>query len=125
MIEITKARAVEVLAAIVDEFGEDYRYVNPDGVAAASGVECMYVHGDKPGCIAGHALHRLGVPLDAMKRIESETVCWTNMEAIGIRITDLEENYEDETNPLYAAQAAQDRGETWGEALSAARGVAS
>lgn len=125
MIEITKSRVIEVLTEIVDEFGEDHRYVNPDGVAAASGVDCMYVHGDKPGCIAGHALHRLGVPLEAMARIESETVCRTNMELIGVRITDLEDGYEDEASPLYAAQAAQDRGETWGEALSAARGVAS
>lgn len=41
---------------------------NPDKVYEAPNAlgMCLYMHGDEPGCIFGHALLRLGVPPEAI-----------------------------------------------------------
>ena len=84
----------------------DRRYEKPVG-----GRTCMYVHGDKPGCIMGQALHAEGVPLEILA--EGEGL------AVGSVLWHLEDWVtRDLSQPwvswLGHVQAGQDSGKTWG-----------
>lgn len=50
-------RVLDTLDAVVEEFGPDYKYNGTE-------IYCLYVHGDKPGCLAGQVLYRLGASLE-------------------------------------------------------------
>ncbi len=87
----------------------DRRYKKP-----VVGGNCMYVHGDKPGCIMGQALHAEGVPLDVLAECEGRSVInviwhledWITREDLNPWVT-----------WLGYVQASQDSGKTWGEAV--------
>lgn len=104
-IELTPARAIELLREVVAEFGEDYVYPYQDEEDGT----CLYVHGDQPGCIAGHVYHRAGLTLEQLKREEH-----TGADSSDFRIL-LPGNGTAVVRP---AQGAQDNGLTWGEALA-------
>lgn len=110
MITPTVEQVTATIKAVVEEFGADYVYPY-----AAAPADCRYTEYDEngptaPSCIAGHVLHRLGVPLDELRQWE------------GNNIHGLQENYINLPAGAYeglsAAQEAQDGGKTWGEALN-------
>lgn len=109
--------ALELLQRAVDEKGENFVYQRSPKAGG-----CLYVHDDVPGCIVGHVLHYLGVPLDAMSTVEGK---WINQADVtwlligcGISLT-----YK-ALRILIEAQFIQDGGRPWGDALAAARRVA-
>ncbi|PSL04165.1 hypothetical protein CLV30_106170 [Haloactinopolyspora alba] len=112
--------ALRLLEEVV-EGNEGYVYEDEDGVPADSTM-CHYVHrtegGSAPGCIVGHALHRAGVPISNLLEIEGSTIGTEQAARVGVALEGRA------VDVLSAAQAAQDVGETWGEALEHARAVA-
>lgn len=70
MITATDEQVIDVMRAVVAEVGPGFVYERP-APSDTYGDVCMYVHTDdagnpRPGCIVGHVLHRLGVPLDVL-----------------------------------------------------------
>ncbi len=125
MISITTERALELLTECVAERGEEYVYTSegdvtnryPDITPA-----CYYVHQDSdgvksPGCIAGLALHKAGVPLDVLEEHERMTAnsLLRSLRSLGIIDYD-----DDAAYALRRAQVIQDDGGTWGAALARA-----
>jgi hypothetical protein len=110
-IELSAERAIELLREVVAEYGEDHVYTTQEGQRANEGP-CLYVHGDQPGCIAGHVYHRAGLTLDQLRAQEGST-------ARGLGFIDLGVS-ADVADLLSRAQDRQDKGYTWGEALAAA-----
>lgn len=114
-------RLIHTLREVVAE-RPDYVYIAPEGMAANRyvGSGCLYVHGTgeaaTPGCGIGALLHRLGIPLDELRRHEGT--------GAGRLIYDL----LNVTGPAANAacnlcdvfQDLQDRRFTWGYALNAA-----
>lgn len=110
-------KAVALLRLVVFEKGADYVYVRPN----PDRDTCVNFHDGQPSCIVGHVLANLGVTgekaeefgiagsqgvYDAVRSINASDLPWTiNSEACLV---------------LGAAQAVQDAGGTWGEALEAA-----
>lgn len=92
-----------------------------DGLVADFGTDhhasCTYVMEDGPECIVGHVLHRLGVPLEALDRMEGD--------AFGQGDNSLWSAYvqmdEKQRHALRIAQVRQDTGSNWGTAVEAAR----
>jgi hypothetical protein len=109
MIELTLARTKELLAEAVTLKGEDYVYVNRDGEQAGHDTSCHYVHGDQPGCIVGHVLHRAGVSLADLSNYEGQ-----GAEDPASQLTDAGGEV---VRLLAFAQEHQDRGVPWGEAV--------
>lgn len=94
-----------LLVRAIEEKGADYRYQPPGGPNGA----CMYNHDDAPSCIAGHvfAYHGVRVP-DVLEGSSA----WT----VTKKLTDWSELVG---QALSNAQAKQDVGHPWGEALMA------
>jgi hypothetical protein len=117
MESLTYDRAVELAREIVAEFGEDYVYPEDhkrheygDDDNQGGNMLCVYVHEDKPSCIVGQILHKHGVSVEALKAHEfkgARTVSYATAEA-------------DEKARFFltGAQSHQDKGNTWGEALT-------
>lgn len=137
----TPRDVVEALRGAVEERGADYVYVNPQGQTAGVRDDldnlpsCFYVHGTAPGCIAGTALVRLGVPLQNLLDFEGSMASEAVEGTIPLIVEDFPTSYgakgyaaQDKINIvsriLVAAQTVQDAGGTWGEALTAAEQVA-
>ena len=100
---------ITTLRAVVAE-RPDYVYTNPFPDDAGT---CRYVHGDTPGCLVGHVLHRLGVPLEELSRHEGKNACSVAADLLdGIS--------SDASWAIEHAQFRQDLGDTWAEALKAA-----
>lgn len=101
------------LKQIVDEVGHDFVYQGPEDAR----YRCLYVHGDKPGCIAGQWLVRFGgVELDTLKK-------WEGQQAAKV-ITELEVDVtRDARGVIRCAQQEQDSDETWGDALATTRSL--
>lgn len=110
----------EVLAvanAVVEEFGANYVY--PDYMDG-----CVYVKGNKPSCLVGHVLHRLGVDLISFANEESHydgdangraiDALWVTVEEYGVSFSPLARGF------LMDIQADQDSGCTWGDAVEQA-----
>ncbi len=119
-ITVDAPRAVELRAEAVTQRGGDfvYEHHNDGGTIA-----CYYVWRGQPDCIAGNALHRAGVSIDALSTIEGCTI--TTLRAGpdagvlgGVRFS------KAAIGVLYAAQDAQDQGLSWGEALKQAQKAA-
>ena len=80
---------------------------------------CQYQHDGKPSCIVGHALHRLGVPIEALEALDDA------QEGGGVPASGLpsylpilvEEGSRSALIALGEAQEAQDDGIPWGEAV--------
>ncbi len=118
MIEVTMEDVVRVAEEVVST-QLDYVYTNPNGLAAIqqASTDCFYVHGDAPGCVVGHILHRLGVPLEDLSYYE------------GLRANSVLLDLGDEevikmpnraVSLLQCMQGEQDTGKTWGEAYFSA-----
>lgn len=110
----------EVLAvanAVVEELGADYVY--PDYMNG-----CVYVKGNKPSCLVGHVLHRLGVDLISFASEESYDgglvnecaidTLWVTTEEYGVSFSPLAQGF------LSDIQTDQDSGCTWGDAVERA-----
>lgn len=118
---------LHVAEQIVNEFGHDYVYIEPD-----DGI-CRYVYEGKPSCLVGHILVRLGarinvirVPEDAsldaggeglgvIVLLEKLTPTWSTL---GFTLT------TQAVDVLAAIQNTQDTRRTWGQALNDGRRVA-
>ncbi|MFF3363612.1 hypothetical protein [Streptomyces misionensis] len=118
MIELTLARAKELLAEAVAEKGADYVYTGPDGEQGNPdrAAECYYVHGQQPGCIVGNVLHRAGVSLADLAQYEGQAAedpveQLTKANVAAVRL-------------LISVQELQDRGTPWGEAVRQAEVLA-
>lgn len=121
---VTPAEVLSTLREVV-QGKEDYLYQAPDH-QRTGGNTCFYVHRDAvtdektPGCLVGHVLNRLGVPLSELAKCE------------GTRASIVIEHLQnEEQNPVNAyirrtldkAQQIQDNSGTWGEALREAETV--
>jgi hypothetical protein len=117
-INVTAEKVLETLREVVAE-RPDYVYEAPEGYTAATWVAGFYVHGDVPGCVVGHVLNRLGVPLEHLALVEGrdayKVADWF------LNITD-PDGAMDVEHVLSVAQSRQDRGDSWGTALEAALG---
>lgn len=138
---ITAKQALDTLEQVVADKGQDYIYPMWEGWFRVGGSErkrhvpdircfsgewqtpqgvhaefasCAYLtHDDKPSCIVGHVMHRLGVSHEVLRREEGSTcrVFGDELDRAAIEV-------------LLAAQQMQDHYHTWGEALDVARQVA-
>lgn len=114
---ITFDMALEALNAAVDEKGSDYVY---KGV----GSICTYAAFDEPSCIVGNALHRLGVSIPTLVKMDqcsfggsviTSPKVLEVLEDSGFALDD------DAVTLLSAAQSLQDDNVPWGVAVRAAR----
>ncbi|KPC89903.1 hypothetical protein ADL27_38470 [Streptomyces sp. NRRL F-6602] len=114
-IKVTADEVMSTLRAVVAE-RPDYVYARPEADNRAAA--CLYVHHDdgtaKPGCLVGTVLHRLGVPLVELEKVEGEGA----VSAVSTVAT--LEWHDAPSSALQAAQEVQDDGGTWAEALAAA-----
>lgn len=100
----------------------DYRY-NPhyDPEDMSPTMMCSYINnmdGEPGGCIVGRAMRAVGVPKSRLLKAEGVGVM-----SLLIDFEDDHETYEysiEEAAWLREVQNAQDTGETWGEAVTAA-----
>lgn len=125
---LTLERAKQLAAEAVALKGAEYIYTNPDGYSADGALpigmdgdtlgeldeQCYYVHGDEPGCIAGHILHLHGVPLHVLRDHELHGADSVVADLFGVEKNSLVASY------LREMQRLQDNGKTWGQALSLA-----
>lgn len=112
-VKIDGARALELLTHQVRDH-EDFEYKSPEG--RRPGV-CVYQFEGCPSCLIGKALAEAGVPLEALKHWDKRGG------STPIAIAELPEGFEmtAKARRVFAsAQATQDRGDTWGQALQAA-----
>ena len=80
---------------------------------------CQYQYGGKPSCIVGHALHRLGVPIETLEALDDA------QEGGGVPACGIPQEFPDlldaDSEParraLGEAQEAQDNRLPWGEAV--------
>ncbi|MFF1597704.1 hypothetical protein ACFVYV_09430 [Streptomyces mirabilis] len=119
-IKVTAETVLKTLREVVAERPE-HVYESPDN-APKSNVSCYYVHGyadgvQVPGCVVGHVLNRLGVPLSELRLHEGESA-YTLVGKL-LRVLDPEDQYEVEA-VLSEVQYNQDGGQPWGRALEIA-----
>lgn len=115
MTTTTKPLSVEDVRALlvraVEEKGADYVYEKVPGFwsdgTPMDDVTCNYFHDGKPSCIVGHVFSYCGI-----ERVEREGDNARTM-AVELGIGDALIG-----EALDRAQAAQDAGKTWGEALA-------
>lgn len=116
-IDLSVENVAKALREAVEEKGADYCYINEAGEVAnlenAIETQCQYVHTDKPGCIVGNVLHRLGVPLDILSRYETRPAKNVVESLYEQGILEFERKALD---MLRYAQSYQDNGNSWGDA---------
>jgi len=116
-IALSVESVAEALREAVEEKGADYVYTNEAGEVAnlenAVEIQCQYVHTDKPGCIVGNVLHRLGVPLYVLSDYETRPARSVVESLSGRGILEFERKALD---MLRYAQSYQDNGNSWGDA---------
>lgn len=116
MTVITFDMALEALNAAVDEKGDDYVY-------QGEGTFCAYVASDEPSCIVGNALHRLGVSIPTLVKMDK---CAIGGAVITSRkvLEVLEDSGftldDDAVILLSTAQTLQDDEVPWGKAVRVA-----
>lgn len=128
MINITDDQLISTLEALVEE-QPDHVYKVPEHMRAANDeahrdgrgdyIRCFYVHTDtdgsaSPGCLLGHALHRLGMSLDELLPFEGASV----YKVLARRTRGVS---QDAGEVASAIQDYQDDGHTWGESLRLAK----
>lgn len=113
-IKVGASDVASMLRAVVAE-RPDYIYepptVRPDPMTA-----CYYVHGEAPGCLIGHVLNRLGVPLPELARWEGQSADDVANETLNI--TGHPDAVAKVLTELSWAQNFQDGGRSWGDALA-------
>lgn len=108
-IRFTDDQVRDMLRTVVAE-NPDFVYEPPGGMDE----DCKYVHDGAPSCLVGHVMSRLGFPLVEFARFEGQSPGQIDVAlSISSRAADV----------LDIAQARQDVGESWGDALTAAEGV--
>jgi hypothetical protein len=117
---LTEKNVTEAFRQIIEDFGADYVY-RKRGAADS----CFYVHqtpkGEVPGCIVGQLLHRLGVPLEVLKKREGRSA-WAifygrELLGDGEAESPVRAEGDDLTRKIQRVQSAQDRGDPWGYAV--------
>lgn len=112
-IEVTDEQVLKTLREVVAE--------NPDFVYHKQRhqgffMRCLYVHNKDThpscGCVVGHVLHRLGVPLEELSKLELNPA--NVLVDRYLRGTDWSEEI------LVDIQIHQDQGHSWGQALKIA-----
>jgi hypothetical protein len=77
---------------------------------------CVYVHGGACSCIASHVLHRAGATIGELERLDAELG--------GVPVANVGDYLDwvddDAAAILDSAQAVQDGGHSWADALAAA-----
>lgn len=115
--EITDEQVIAAIRAVAAE-NPDKVYALPDHMEPMYEGACNYVHTApddeaklSPGCLIGSALHRLGVPLETLAKVEGS--------AAGSAIAELLPQITVGTR-VYAnnVQMWQDDGRTWGQAVA-------
>lgn len=119
-IEFSEAQLISTLRAVVNEQPE-HVYTAPEYMRQEDqGNECFYVHVDEngdnpePGCIWGHVLNRLGVPLEVLAGHEGASIFVLLSLISKARLS------ADIRIMASTVQTAQDDGANWREALAAA-----
>lgn len=114
--QITDEQVIATLKEVVAE-QPNYVYAAPEHMT--SGTECFYVHMDadgsnqRPGCVVGHVLSRLGISLDELGEHEDAPA--------GAVVTRLVDGLNVVTEDLLQdVQTSQDGGNSWSEALTSA-----
>lgn len=114
---IATATVTATIKAVVEEYGEGYVYP-----PAKAGDNCRYVIDDKPSCLVGVVLARLGVPITHLKAGDASE-CNSGATADDL-IPRLQwagvVNFEEPRKVAHAlrqAQYAQDVAYSWGIAL--------
>lgn len=117
----------ETLKGVVADAAPDFVYTDPNGIRADQNhdrsIKCAYVHGDKPGCIVGQVLHRLGVPLATLAECEDSTATQAVKHVMGLDNVyncDLPSDVRAISGYLRNVQVEQDTGRTWSDALKRA-----
>jgi hypothetical protein len=123
--------------AIADR-GADYIYANENGLVPNGGLydttECQYVHHygtpeQSIGCIVGLVLNKLGVTADSLRQAEGQNVIgfaliyWGLFSYDGTRYSADPEVFGHHHGIvlLAFAQAKQDKGMPWGQAIAEAK----
>lgn len=116
MIKVTSTQVIDAVRAVVAD-RPDYKYEAPanGGTGLDDSPICYYVHDAEPGCLIGHVLNALGVPLDALGTVESRSASYAARKFL--EITDRPVGTR---AFLDMAQSYQDRGATWGQAFKLA-----
>ena len=130
VIEIDKARAIELLEQVVEIRGADYKY-KPEGIQYAAGG-CFYadVVTKTPSCGVGYALHLAGVDIETLYFLDKE-------DETSISVLNERPGEEDETvletfgiildhgaeKVFQRFQSYQDNGAAYTDSLNAAKGV--
>ena len=91
----------------------DYVYDKPDG-------NCSYEVGGKPSCLVGHAMFRLGMPLDLIRRCDRAGAIGHVLDEFGGEFDESGDDKGVYRTLLVWAQGGQDSGLPWGEAVSEA-----
>lgn len=121
MIEITLESAIEGVAAIVEEFGENYVYDRGER------DRCDYVREGEPSCLVGKFLAAQGVSLERLEKADTSGVFSDGLSA-GELLEQLRKEGVIQITPgvlrfLGDLQGRQDFGTPWGEALKLAKTV--
>lgn len=131
-----KMKPMEALRAVVEEGGRDYLYVKENG------SDCKYAKGAGPSCLVGHALHKMGAPIELLQSMDkcASSTSFSEVMAMSSAYLDndpdgiVENDFTDrmdaeqvqwlvdsfsaaELEAFAKAQDLQDRGHTWGAAL--------
>lgn len=134
-ININAQQALALLKEAVDERGSDYCYDTEAGdyrrialgFAEGDGPGCFYLHDDGPGCIAGLALFKAGVPLEMLGDMDmaskrKEVVGGTGVTSLVSWLAERRVHLTARAaRVLRSAQTVQDAEGTWGRALHDAR----
>lgn len=113
---IDRDEAIVLLRAVVEEQGIEFRYVPVDDDSGEA--VCRYVVDGYPSCLVGKALHRAGVLVEELDRMDGTSntgimVAASRLPADVVVTSDARKVFE-------AAQEVQDDLKTWGAALTAA-----
>jgi hypothetical protein len=116
---VTDEQFIDALKAVVAE-NPEHVYTAPEHMMTenTSPSTCFYVHTDpenpdelSPGCVVGAALHRLGVPLEQIRKREF-TNARVALDYLLPRLSGVTKDYARDV------QAQQDQKKTWAESLA-------
>lgn len=111
--KITTAELWDEVVKVAAE-NPDYVYENK---GTGLGPSCAYVADGKPSCIVGHALYRLGVPIETVADFDNYGV----FEYVVDNRSDLIDASNDSTYRAVAmAQTMQDEKHPWGASVAEA-----
>lgn len=105
---------IAAMDAEVGEAGRDFVYREEHGRHQSGKPTCVYVFNDKPSCLIGRALFRIGVPVEELRNHDEDTPYGVSASCVMDHLGGF--SYKVGLAADYA-QDVQDRGGTWGEAL--------